>query len=84
VVDLSANLNDNDTCAASDPQLIARQIPTDGTERTIEIHEVEASLPEAKCEESLPKSTKENTKAGSCDFLLGTAGTQVAILPVRG
>jgi hypothetical protein len=57
-VDLSANLKDNNTCDASDRQLIARQMLTDGTERTIEIHGVAAALPEARREEFLPKSTK--------------------------
>jgi hypothetical protein len=74
MVDLSANLKDNDTCDASDRQLIARQMLTDGTEQTTEIHEVEAALPEANREESLPKSTKENTKAAHATFCLEWPG----------
>jgi hypothetical protein len=84
VVELSANLKHNHTCDASDRQFIDKRHLADGTERTVEIHEMAAALPEANCEESLLKSTQKNTKAGSCDFLLGMAGTQVAILPVRG
>jgi hypothetical protein len=64
VADLSANLKENETWDASGRRLAARETTTGGVERTVEIIDLVAVLPEVNCAESLLKSTKKNNEGG--------------------
>ena len=70
VVTLSANLKDNDTCDASDRQLIARQMLTDGTERTIKFTRWRPRCQKPTVKNPCPSQQKRTRKRAHATFCL--------------